>query len=154
MYYKSHLLIQFYFSISLNCSEVLQFQYLNIAEIMSSMTTESRVNQHSIQPIDLRLSLGLRHEGLQVQVFWIFHILMTKEQLVNIKLQCNIHFIAAPYFNRRMTSIVHVCQCTFVILPPVKFAKRLSERVSTLELRWMVNLFEAVTIFLHLGEKI
>lgn len=42
---------------------------------------------------------------------------------------------------------------TFVILPPLKFAKRLSARVSTLALRWMVNLFEAVTIFLHLQKK-
>lgn len=39
-----------------------------------------------------------------------------------------------------------------MILPPLKFAKRFSDRVSTLELRWMVNLFEAVTIFLHLKE--
>lgn len=43
---------------------------------------------------------------------------------------------------------------TFVILPPVKFAKRLSARVRTLGLRWMVNLFEAVTIFLHLRSSI
>lgn len=46
----------------------------------------------------------------------------------------------------------HYWPFTFVILPPLKFAKRLSERVSTLALRWIVNLFEAVTIFLHLKE--
>lgn len=39
---------------------------------------------------------------------------------------------------------------TLVIFPPVKLANRLSERVSTFGLRWIVNLFEAVTIFLHL----
>lgn len=43
------------------------------------MTAESRVDQNSIQSIDLRFSLGLRHEGAQVQVFWIFHILETKK---------------------------------------------------------------------------
>lgn len=48
--------------------------------------------------------------------------------------------------------VVYTFHGTFVILPPLKFAKRLSERVSTLALRWMVNLFEAVTIFLHLRE--
>lgn len=47
---------------------------------------------------------------------------------------------------------IHTFPCTLVILPPLKLAKRLSERVSTLALRWMVNLFEAVTIFLHLRE--
>lgn len=85
---------------------------LNVAKVVSSMTAESRVDQHSIEPIDLGLPLRLRHEGPQVQVLWIFHIL------------CNF-------------ASTEVC-------------KRLSERVSTLELRWMVNLFEAVTIFLHL----
>lgn len=48
--------------------------------------------------------------------------------------------------------VVYTFHGTFVILPPLKFAKRLSERVSTLALRWIVNLFEAVTIFLHLRE--
>lgn len=48
------------------------------------MTAESRVNQNSIQSVDLRFSLGLRHEGAQVQAFWIFHILETKKLPVNI----------------------------------------------------------------------
>lgn len=43
------------------------------------MTAESRVDQNSIQSIDLRFSLRLRHEGAQVQVFWIFHILEAKK---------------------------------------------------------------------------
>lgn len=46
----------------------------------------------------------------------------------------------------------HYWPFDFVILPPLKSAKRLSEMVSTLALRWIVNLFEAVTIFLHLKE--
>ncbi len=44
-------------------------------------------------------------------------------------------------------------QCTFVIFPPLKLVNRFSEMVRTLELRWMVNLFEAVTIFLHLPRQ-
>lgn len=39
---------------------------------------------------------------------------------------------------------------TLAIFPPVKLAKRFSEMVRTLEDLWMVNLFEAGTIFLHL----
>lgn len=46
----------------------------------------------------------------------------------------------------------HYWPFAFVILPPLKSAKRLSEMVSTLALRWIVNLFEAVTILLHLKE--
>lgn len=46
----------------------------------------------------------------------------------------------------------HYWPFTFVILPPLKSAKRLSEMVSTLALRWIVNVFEAVTILLHLKE--
>lgn len=57
------------------------------------MTAESRVDQHSIQSVDLGLPLGLRHEGPEVQVLWILHILMTKKQLINIKLQSNIYLI-------------------------------------------------------------
>lgn len=45
-------------------------------------------------------------------------------------------------------SINHVY--TLAIFPPVKLAKRFSEMVRTLEDLWMVNLFEAGTIFLHL----
>lgn len=74
----------------------LQCQYLNIAEVVSSMTAESRVDQHSIQPVDLGLPLGLRHEGPQIQVLRIFHILMTKKQLINIKLQSNIKINKSP----------------------------------------------------------
>lgn len=55
-------------------------QYLNIAEIVSSMTTQSRVNQHSIQPVELGLPVGLRHEGPQIQMLQILHILMTTKQ--------------------------------------------------------------------------
>lgn len=44
-------------------------------------------------------------------------------------------------------------QCTFVIFPPLKLVNRFSETVRTLELRWMVNLFDAVTIFLHLPRQ-
>lgn len=114
------------------------------------MTAESRVDQHSVQPVDLWLPLGLRHEGPQVQVLWIFHILMTtNKQLINIKLNVHLNSTKLHFLD----IIVHMCYVTFVILPPLKFAKRFSERVSTLELRWMVNLFEAVTIFLHLREK-
>lgn len=50
------------------------------------MTAESRVNQDSIQCVDLGLPLGLRHEGLQVQVLWIFHILMNTKQLINFSI--------------------------------------------------------------------
>lgn len=39
---------------------------------------------------------------------------------------------------------------TLAIFPPVKLAKRFSEMVRTLEDLWIVNLFEAGTIFLHL----
>lgn len=39
---------------------------------------------------------------------------------------------------------------TLVILLPVDSQKRFSEMVRTLEDLWMVNLFEAATIFLHL----
>lgn len=39
---------------------------------------------------------------------------------------------------------------TFVILPPLKLAKRFSESVRTLEARWMVNRLLAGTFFLHL----
>lgn len=44
-------------------SDVQLHQYLNIAEVMSSMTAEPRVDQHSVQSVNLGLSLGLRHEG-------------------------------------------------------------------------------------------
>lgn len=46
------------------------------------MTAESRVDQYSMQPVDLRVPLGLRHEGPQVQTLRIFHILVTTQQLV------------------------------------------------------------------------
>lgn len=124
---------------------------------MSSMTAESRVDQHSIQSVDLRIPLGLRHEGPQVQELWIFHILETRKQQINTNLSQNPYFInttKTQLFSLRcviVNKIVCMCHCTFVILPPEKCAKRLSGRVSTLALRWMVNLFEAVTIFLHLG---
>lgn len=72
---------------------------------MSSVTAESRVDQYSIQPIDLGLSLGLRHEGPQVQVLWIFHILLTTEQLVNIKLQSNMHLILTPLYSGGVLSV-------------------------------------------------
>lgn len=39
---------------------------------------------------------------------------------------------------------------TFVILPPLKLAKRFSESVRTLEARWMVKRLLAGTFFLHL----
>lgn len=58
-------------------------QYLNIAEIVSSMTTESRVNQHSIQPVELGVPVGLRHEGPQIQMLQILHILMTTKQKIS-----------------------------------------------------------------------
>lgn len=127
------------------------------------MTAESRVDQHSIQPVNLGLSLGLRHEGPQVQVLGVFHILVTKEKLINIKPHTIKYLLNSrptlkqegPIYDCVMLldTLIYVCRGTFVILPPLKFAKRLSERVSTLELRWMVNLFEAVTIFLHLRGK-
>lgn len=49
------------------------------------MTAEPRVDQHSEQSVELRISLRLRHEGLQVQILWIFHILVGNKQLINIK---------------------------------------------------------------------
>lgn len=58
-------------------------RYLNVAEVVSSVAAEPRVDEHSIQPVDQRLPLRLRREGPQVQVLWIFHILMTKPQLIN-----------------------------------------------------------------------
>lgn len=68
-----------------------QCQYLNIAVVVSSMTAEARVDQHSIQPIDLGLSLGLRHEGPQVQILQILHILTTTQKLLNdIRPQSNL----------------------------------------------------------------
>lgn len=42
---------------------------------------------------------------------------------------------------------------TLEILPPLKLAKRFREMVSTLELRWILNLFEAWTISLQLYEE-
>lgn len=39
---------------------------------------------------------------------------------------------------------------TFVIFPPLKLAKRLSERVKTLDVLWMVKRLLAGTFFLHL----
>ena len=39
---------------------------------------------------------------------------------------------------------------TLVIFPPLKLAKRLSESVRTLDVRWMVNRLLAGTFFLHL----
>lgn len=63
------------------------------------------------------------------------------------------HKLLSHSYTMVLDKIVYTCHGTFVSLPPVKFAKRFSDRVSTLALRWMVNLFEAVTIFLHLREK-
>lgn len=48
---------------------------LDVTEVMSSMTAESRVDQHSVQSINQGLPLGLRHKGPHVQVLWIFYIL-------------------------------------------------------------------------------
>lgn len=39
---------------------------------------------------------------------------------------------------------------TFVIFPPLKLAKRLRERVKTLDVLWMVKRLLAGTFFLHL----
>ena len=39
---------------------------------------------------------------------------------------------------------------TFVIFPPLKLAKRLRDRVRTLEVLWMVKRLLAGTFFLHL----
>lgn len=51
-------------------------QHLNVTEVVSSMAAESRVNQYSIQPVDLGFPLTLRHEGPQVQILGIFNILI------------------------------------------------------------------------------
>lgn len=68
-------------------------------------------------------------------------------------LSVNINLKVNYCLNKSKSILVGVCHGTFVILPPLKLAKRFSARVSTLALRWMVNLFEAVTIFLHLQNK-
>ena len=41
---------------------------------------------------------------------------------------------------------------TLVIFPPLKLAKRLRERVKTLDVLWMVKRLLAGTFFLHLRE--
>lgn len=51
--------------------------HLNVTDVMSSVTGISRVDQHSVQAVDLRFSLGLRHEGSQVQVVEISDTLRT-----------------------------------------------------------------------------
>lgn len=53
-----------------------QMIHLNVAEVMASVAAETGVDQHSVQAVDLGLSLRLRHEGPQLQVLWIFNILV------------------------------------------------------------------------------
>lgn len=45
--------------------------YLDVTEVMSGVTAESWVDQHSIQVVHLRFPLWLRHERSQVQVLEI-----------------------------------------------------------------------------------
>lgn len=56
--------------------------HLYVAVVVSSIAAEARVHQHSIQPINLRLSMSLRHVGPQVKILTVSHILGRGEDLL------------------------------------------------------------------------
>lgn len=79
---------------------------------MSSVTAESGMDQHGIQCVHLGLPLGLRHEGPQVQVLWIYDILWTKNTQIHFVIKSN-----HVYFS-------HQCHSVDMSAAPLKFFPR------------------------------
>ena len=55
-------------------------QYLNVAEVVSCVAAEARMDQHGVQTVHLRLALALGHEGPHVKVLWVPHVLENEKK--------------------------------------------------------------------------
>ena len=69
------------------CSESLSIKvkaevspYLNVAEVVSCVAAEARVDQHGVQAVHLRLALALGHEGPHVKVLWVPDVLENEKK--------------------------------------------------------------------------